>query len=54
MELDWTKAAFEAGYEAYNEGADLSDNPYSENGMFEFAKAWEEGWNSAAAAPWNR
>ena len=47
MELDWTTAAFEDGYGAYNDGADLSDNPYSEGGDAEDAKAWEDGWHAA-------
>ena len=48
MELNWTTAAFEDGFQAYMNGADLDDNPYSKNGMVEFASAWEDGWDAAA------
>ena len=53
MELNWTTAAFEDGFLAYEKGADIEHNPYSDNGMFEFAKAWADGWAAAARAPWN-
>jgi len=37
--------AFEEGYNAYWEGADVSRNPYEEE--TEERRSWEDGWRSA-------
>jgi len=37
--------AFDAGYDAYWEGADVAGNPYDEE--TEERRAWEDGWRLA-------
>lgn len=39
--------AIEAGYDAYWNGADVSDNPYDEEKDADARLSWEEGWRAA-------
>jgi ribosome modulation factor len=37
--------AFDEGYDAYWDGADVTDNPYKEH--TDDHRSWEEGWRAA-------
>ena len=39
--------AYDEGYDAYWDGADVSDNPYNEEEEFEERRSWEDGWRAA-------
>jgi hypothetical protein len=39
--------AYNEGYDAYWEGADVSDNPYDEEKDADARLAWEQGWGKA-------
>jgi hypothetical protein len=39
--------AFDAGYDAYWDGAALTDNPYDDVVEIADFQAWEEGWRKA-------
>jgi ribosome modulation factor len=39
--------AFEKGYDAYWEGADVSDNPYDKKIDADERESWETGWREA-------
>ena len=39
--------AYKEGYDAYWEGADVSDNPYDEEKDADARLAWEQGWGKA-------
>jgi hypothetical protein len=39
--------AFDEGYDAYWEGADVTDNPHESEKEPEELKSWEEGWREA-------
>lgn len=40
--------AFWHGYQAYQNGATRDNNPYDNNGMWEYHRAWDEGYYQAA------
>ncbi len=39
--------AFEEGYDAYWDGADVSDNPHKEEKDADARRSWDEGWRAA-------
>jgi ribosome modulation factor len=39
--------AYEAGYDAYWDGGDVSENPYNQETDAEGYRSWEEGWRKA-------
>jgi ribosome modulation factor len=41
--------AYDAGYEAYWEGADITDNPYDAEMEVDAVRSWQEGWRQACA-----
>ena len=43
MNLD----AYEVGYDAYWDGADVSENPYNQETEAVEYRSWEEGWRKA-------
>ena len=39
--------AFEQGCDAYWDGVDVSENPYTEEKDADARRSWEDGWRSA-------
>ena len=39
--------AYEAGYDSYWDGVELTDNPYNQEAEPEPFQSWEEGWRKA-------
>ncbi len=39
--------AYDIGYDAYWEGAELTDNPYDPKEEADAYQSWEEGWRKA-------
>jgi hypothetical protein len=39
--------AYDAGYDAYWEGAETTDNPYDPEEEADAFQSWEEGWRKA-------
>ena len=43
MELNWTTAAFEDGYQAFIDHQPIESNPFDEDDLKE---AWDNGWKA--------
>ena len=39
--------AYDAGYDAYWEGAEIAENPYDPEEEADAFRSWEEGWRKA-------
>ena len=46
MELNWTTAAFEDGYQAFIDHQPIESNPFDPQD--DLKEAWDNGWNAMA------
>ena len=48
IKLDWTQAAYEAGYQAFIDHEPITANPFDmpDFGMPDLAEAWDGGWRA--------
>ena len=52
MELNWTTAAFEDGYQAFIDHQPIESNPFdtdhNRESLADLKEAWDNGWNAMA------